>query len=101
MSGITLFYNLKLSVLDAYTPHFVPRLGAFIIHVLESVADCTDIEKHNRALIAFTLLTGQEIAPLHQLRSSMLIYMKKVCFKMLEKLTLNSVKPLPRIFSRW
>ena len=29
-----------------------------IIHVLESVSDCTDIEKRNRALIAFTLLTG-------------------------------------------
>ena len=29
-----------------------------IIHVLESMPDCTDIEKRNRALIAFTLLTG-------------------------------------------
>lgn len=29
-----------------------------IIHVLESMSDCTDIEKRNRALIAFTLLTG-------------------------------------------
>lgn len=29
-----------------------------IIHVLESIPDCTDIEKRNRVLIAFTLLTG-------------------------------------------
>lgn len=29
-----------------------------IIHVLESMPDCTDIEKRNRALMAFTLLTG-------------------------------------------
>ena len=29
-----------------------------IIHVLENMPDCTDIEKRNRALIAFTLLTG-------------------------------------------
>ncbi|OUS31387.1 recombinase XerC [Thalassotalea sp. 42_200_T64] len=29
-----------------------------IIHVLENMPECTDIEKRNRALIAFTLLTG-------------------------------------------
>ncbi|WNC69086.1 site-specific integrase [Thalassotalea nanhaiensis] len=29
-----------------------------IIHVLENMSDCTEIEKRNRALIAFTLLTG-------------------------------------------
>lgn len=37
-----------------------------IKHVISIMPHQTDIEKRNRALIAFTLLTGARIAPLHQ-----------------------------------